>query len=245
MLRCLALLYGVVCYLAFVAAGLYLVAFLGNVPGLPHTMDRGPDVAPAAALSIDLGLLALFGLQHSGMARRGFKRWWTRLVPVVVERSTYVLGSSLALALLCWQWRPLPTELWPAHAFTIALSLLAAGLGALLLLAASWQLDHFDLTGVRQVWCFARGRAYQPPAFRQPWLYRRVRHPLMLGALLLLWAVPALTVGRLVFNLGFTAYILVGIQLEERDLLRDFGPDYAAYRRRVPLLWPTLRKEAS
>ncbi|MBL8796635.1 MAG: isoprenylcysteine carboxylmethyltransferase family protein [Planctomycetia bacterium] len=245
MLRFLALLYGIACYLAFVAAGLYLVAFLGNVPGLPRTLDRGPDTAPAVAISINLGLLTLFGLQHSGMARQGFKRRWTRLVPEVVERSTYVLASSLALALLCGQWRPLPTELWSAHAVTVVLSLLAAGLGALLLLVASWQLDHFDLTGVRQVWCFARGRAYLPPALRQPWLYRRVRHPLMLGALLLLWAVPALTVGRLVFNLGFTAYILLGIQLEERDLLRDFGPAYAAYRRQVPMLWPTFRKEAT
>lgn len=245
MLRILALLYGFACYLAFVAAGLYLVAFLANVPGLPRTMDRGPDTSPATALSIDLGLLVLFGLQHSGMARPGFKRWWTKLVPAVVERSTYVLCSSLALALLCWQWRPLPTELWPANSATIALSFLSAGIGGLLLLAASWQLEHFDLVGLRQVWCFALGRAYEPPRFRMPWLYRRVRHPLMLGALLLLWSAPELTVGRLVFNLGLTLYILVGIQLEERDLLQEFGAEYANYRQRVPMLLPALGKETA
>jgi protein-S-isoprenylcysteine O-methyltransferase Ste14 len=244
MLRILALLYGLACYLAFAAAGLYLVAFLANVPGLPRTMDRGPEASPATALALDLGLLALFGLQHSGMARPGFKRWWTKWVPPVVERSTYVLCSSLALALLCWQWRPLPMELWPANDATSALSFLTAGTGGLLLLVASWQLDHFDLVGLRQVGCFALGRVYEPPRFRMPWLYRRVRHPLMLGALLLLWAAPALTAGRLVFNLGLTLYILVGIQLEERDLLREFGAEYAAYRQRVPMLLPALGKDS-
>lgn len=244
MLRILALLHGLACYLAFAAAGLYLAAFLANYPGLPRSMDRGPDASLAVALPIDLGLLALFGVQHSGMARPGFKRWWTQWMPLVMERSSYVLCSSLALALLCWQWQPLPAELWAANSATIALSFLTAGMGGLLLLTASWQLDHFDLVGLRQVWCFALGRPCEPPRFRTPWLYRRVRHPLMLGALLLLWATPALTVGRLVFNLGMTLYVFIGIQLEERGLLREFGADYAAYRQRVPMLLPALGKES-
>jgi protein-S-isoprenylcysteine O-methyltransferase Ste14 len=238
MTRWLALLYGLVCYALTGVVMLYFAAFLNDV-WLPRSLNRGPEWSIPGAVAADLALLALFGLQHSGMARPAFKRVWTRFVPPPVERSTYLLFGDIALVLLLVLWRPLPGVVWDvAGTFAEWPIWLAAGLGVLILIAASFQLDHWDLLGLRPVWEYARGRPTADGPFQTPGLYRFVRHPLMLGLLLALWVTPTLTVGRLLFNAGLTAYMLLALRWEERDLMQRFGPVYAEYRRHVPLLLP-------
>lgn len=237
-----ALLYGAFCYLAFLAVFVYLVAFVGDL-GVAHSVSRGPAATPGVALGVDLALLALFAAQHSLMARPGFKRVWARVVAPAVERSTYVLLSNLALALLFWQWRPLPAVVW---AFQLPAVRLALGgifwAGVALTLYSTFLISHSDLFGLRQVWLRFRGHPYQARVFRIGTLYGVVRHPLMLGFLLTFWATPRMSLGHLVFASVMTAYILLGIWLEERDLLRTLGPTYEAYRRRVPMFLPKLRR---
>jgi len=239
MKRTLYFVYGSLCHAMFLAVFLYMVGFLAN-SFVPKSIDGpaspgGPGV-PAAL--IDLGLLVLFGIQHSVMARPTFKRWWTRIVPAPIERSTYVLASNLVLVLLLWQWRPLPGVLWDVRG-TVAEPVLWSlfGFGWLLIVFASLLIDHFDLFGTRQVWMHLCGKAYTPPAFRAPALYKAVRHPLYVGWLLAFWVTPVMTLGHLLFSLGNTAYILIAIRLEERNLAQ-VHPEYAAYRRRVPMLVP-------
>ena len=238
----LAFAYGVACYLAFLGSFAYLVAFVGDLP-VPRTVSNGPAGPPGMALALDLALLALFGLQHSLMARPAFKRAWTRIVPPSLERSTYVLLSSLALALLFRFWRPLPGTVW---AFREPALVLAAWIGfwggVALTLLSSFMVSHLDLFGLRQAWCRFRGVPWREPAFRLNALYARTRHPLMLGFLVTFWSAPVMTFGRLVFALGCTGYILAGTQLEERDLLRALGPAYARYRAAVPRLLPAVRR---
>ena len=232
--------YGVASYAVFLATFLYAIAFIGNL-GSPTALD-GPATGPvAAALAIDAGLLALFALQHSIMARRGFKEWWTRIVPRPIERSTYVLFSSLALLLLFWQWQPIGGLVWSVEstAATVTLRTLFA-FGWLLVLVSTFLIDHFDLFGLRQVWLFLIGERYTPRAFTTPGPYRLVRHPLYVGWFFAFWATPTMTVAHLVFALATSAYILIAIQLEERDLVREFGHTYEDYRRRVPMLFPRL-----
>lgn len=253
----LTLAYGLACYLAFLAAFAYLVAFVGDL-GVPRSVSTGPAAlagpAPGAGLpaglaldlAVDLGLLALFALQHSIMARPGFKRIWTRLVPAAAERSTYVLASSLALGLLYRFWRPLPGVVWDVQAPAPRLGLLALFWGGVALaLASTFLISHAGLFGLGQAWARCRGRPYQEPPFRLTALYARVRHPLMLGFLVTFWAAPTLTWGRLLFAAGMTAYILAGTWLEERDLLRDLGPGYAAYLRAVPRFLPLPWRRAN
>ena len=243
MTRLLALAYGVASYAVFLATFLYAIAFVAGF-GVPKHIDNGTPTALPLALAIDLGLLGLFALQHSGMARPAFKRWWTRIVPEAVERSTYVLLSSLALILLFAQWRPLPLMLWQvdADAGRIALYAMSA-LGWLLVLTSTFLINHFDLFGLRQVWRHARGQGPAPHApFVVRALYRIVRHPIMLGFLVAFWATPSMSLGHLLFALATTGYILLAVKLlEERDLVALYGEDYRAYQRRVPMLVPLPR----
>jgi protein-S-isoprenylcysteine O-methyltransferase Ste14 len=235
--RILAFVYGVACYLVFFVTFLYAIGFVGNF-GVPKSIDSAADLPFTYALAANLALLAVFALQHSIMARQWFKAAWTRIVPTHVERSTYVLFSSAALLLLFWKWQPLGGVVWNVEntAGRLALyALYAAGWATVLIATAL--INHFDLFGLRQVWLHLRGQAYTPLAFRTPGLYRFVRHPLYVGWFLVFWSAPTMTATHLFFAVATTAYILIAIQFEERDLLR-FHREYAEYRRRVPMLLP-------
>lgn len=235
--RIVAFLYGVVCYLAFFATFLYAIGFIGNFV-VPKSIDSGPHRSFTYALSVNAALLGLFAIQHSLMARQWFKRAWTRLVPPAVERSTYVLFSSVALLVLFWKWEPMGRVVWnvDSRAGQILLYVLYAG-GWMIVLVATFLINHFDLFGLRQVWLHLRGIPYTPLTFRTPGLYRIVRHPLYVGWLLVFWSASLMTVAHLVFAIATTAYILLAIQFEERDLVR-LHAEYAEYRRRVPMLVP-------
>ncbi|HWR15706.1 MAG TPA: isoprenylcysteine carboxylmethyltransferase family protein [Terriglobales bacterium] len=242
--RITAFAYGVFCYLVFLATFLYAIGFIGNV-AVPKSIDSGPLVALPVALAIDLALLTLFALQHSIMARQWFKAAWTRLVPSSVERSTYVLFSSAALLLLFWKWQPIGGVIWDVQNASGRMMLLALyALGWLIVLVATFLINHFDLFGLRQVWLNLRGHAYTPLKFRIPAFYRVVRHPLYVGWLLVFWSAPLMTVTHLVFAIATTGYILVAIQFEERDLLRIHG-EYEEYRRRVPMLLPFRKSQST
>jgi protein-S-isoprenylcysteine O-methyltransferase Ste14 len=234
-------LYGLLCYAVFLGVFVYAIGFIGGF-ATPTLLDGAADRSLGQALAINLGLLAAFALQHSIMARPAFKRWWTRIVPEAAERSTYVLASSLALIALFVFWEPIGGALWsvPEGVGRMAVIGLYA-FGWLLLLYTTFLIDHFDLFGLAQVWRHFTGKAYRPPQFRTPSLYRVVRHPLYIGWLVIFWAAPTMTVAHLVFAIMTTAYILIAIQLEERDLVDTFGSDYVAYRRSTPMLVPRVR----
>jgi protein-S-isoprenylcysteine O-methyltransferase Ste14 len=235
--RIKAFVYGVLCYLAFLATFLYAVGFIGNFV-VPKSIDSGRQLPLFQALSIDLALLGLFAVQHSVMARQWFKSAWTRIVPAPVERSTYVLFSSLALLLLFWKWQPIGGVLWSIESTSGRLAIQSFfGFGWVTVLVATFLINHFDLFGLRQVWLYLCGRPYTPLKFGTPGLYRLVRHPLYVGWLLVFWSAPVMTVAHLVFAIATTAYILVAIQFEERDLVRLHG-EYSEYRRRVPMIVP-------
>ena len=235
--RITAFLYGVACYMAFFASSLYAIGFVGNF-GVPKSIDSGRQTPFTIALAINAGVLGLFAAQHSVMARQWFKQAWTRIVPTPVERSTYVLFSSLALILLFWKWQPMGGIIWSIEsaAGRAALYTLYAA-GWLTLLTATFLINHFDLFGLRQVWLHLRGLPYTPLKFGTPGLYRIVRHPLYVGWVLVFWSAPVMTVAHLVFAVATTGYILIAIQLEERDLIQ-LHPEYAAYRQRVPMILP-------
>lgn len=240
-------IYGLVCYAVFLGVFLYGIGFIGGFL-TPTTLDGTPSRSLAGALVIDLGLLAAFALQHSIMARPAFKRWWTRIVPEAAERSTYVLASSLALVGLFVCWQPIGGAIWAvSEGFARDLIVGLYLFGWLLLLYATFLIDHFDLFGLAQVWRCLAGQSHRPPHFRTPSLYGVVRHPLYVGWLVIFWAAPVMTVAHLIFAVMTTAYILIAIQLEERDLVTAFGDDYVEYRRRTPMLvprlWPSRRPE--
>ena len=240
--RVLAFAYGIVSYLVFFVTFLYAVGFVGDLR-VPKSVDRGLAAPLAAALPIDALLLGLFAVQHSVMARPGFKKWWTRFVPKPVERSTYVLLASLALALVFWQWRSVPDVVWSVeHPAGRGVLWALFALGWATVLVGTFLIHHFDLFGLRQVWLNLRGRGYAELGFRTPFLYRIVRHPIMLGFLLAFWSTPRMTVGHLVFALATTGYILVAVRLEERDLASAFGSVYEEYRRRVSMLLPLPKR---
>jgi methanethiol S-methyltransferase len=242
--RILSFIYGVASYLVFLATFLYAVGFIGNF-GVPRALDGVPTDPLPRALAINLGLLTLFAVQHSVMARKWFKDRWTRIVPPAVERSTYVLFSSLALILLFAQWRPLGGEVWsvesPAGRFVLR-ALFAFGWA--LVLVSTFLINHFDLFGLRQIWLNLRGKPYTALRFRTPGPYGVVRHPLYVGWLFAFWMTPTMSVSHLLFAAVTTAYILVAIQFEERDLVRDHGRAYEEYRRSVPMLVPSARRAA-
>ena len=235
--RITAFSYGIAYYLVFFATFLYAIGFLGNF-AVPKSIDSGPLLPFTVALAIDSALLGLFALQHSVMARPWFKKAWTRIVPVPVERSTYVLLSSLALLLLFWKWQPMGGMVWNVTSTSgrLALEVLYA-CGWLTVLATTFLINHYDLFGLRQVWLHLLGRPYTEIGFRTPGPYRYVTHPLYVGWLLVFWSAPVMTSAHLVFAIATTLYILVAIQFEERDLVR-FHPEYAEYRRQVPMILP-------
>ncbi len=237
--RAAMLSYGIVCYAVFFATFLYAIGFIGNLI-VPKSIDSIPTLPTGVALLINTLLLAIFALQHSVMARPSFKRAWTKIVPVAAERSTYVLFSSVALILLFALWQPIGGVVWalPGTAAQIAMYTVY-GLGWALVLASTFAIDHFDLFGLRQTWLYARGAAYEPPRFKQPALYRIVRHPLYVGWLLVMWSTPTMTIAHLFFAVVTTLYILVAIQFEERDL-SDAHPEYRDYKKRVPMLIPAI-----
>ncbi len=234
----LAMLYATLAYLGFVGSFAYAVPFLGNL-GLAHSLDAPARSAPLEALAIDLALLALFAVQHSVMARRSFKAWWTKIVPAEIERSTFVLAASVCLFLLCFYWQPIEGTVWsvtsPA-AVTAIQAVFWAGWGVLLL--ASFLINHFELFGLYQPYAALVERKIPEPQFRTPMLYKYVRHPIYVGFLMGMWAAPEMTLGHLLFAAGGTGYILVGIWFEERDLIAHFGDRYRAYRDQVGMLFP-------
>jgi protein-S-isoprenylcysteine O-methyltransferase Ste14 len=233
-----SVLYGGLTYLVFLATFLYAIAFVGNLP-VPKTIDGGVPGSIGAALVIDTLLLGLFAIQHSVMARPAFKRWWTRFVPPSVERTTYVMLASAALLLLYWQWRPIPEPIWSVTNSGGAFILQAVRwIGWSVVLLSTFLISHFEMFGLRQVYCRLRGETLPPPAFKTPLLYKKVRHPIYLGFLLAFWATPAMTAGHLLFAVASTGYILIGIQLEERDLMALFGDQYRRYRQQVSMLIP-------
>jgi protein-S-isoprenylcysteine O-methyltransferase Ste14 len=234
--------YGTVSYLIFFATFLYAIGFIGNF-GVPRTLDGTPSGPLTVAFGIDVALLTLFAVQHSVMARKWFKDWWTRIVPRPLERSTYVLFSSLALILLFWQWRPLGGVVWSIEDPTGRVVLRALfAFGFALVLVSTFLINHFDLFGLRQVWLYLLGRPYTTLQFGTPGPYRLVRHPLYVGWLFAFWCTPTMTLAHLLFSAATTGYILIAIQLEEHDLVREHGDTYKAYRRSVPMLIPFLRR---
>lgn len=246
MARAFYLLFGVIAYLIFFATFLYLIAFVGGFAQVPVTVDRGgPAAALFPAVAIDLALIALFGLQHSVMARPGFKKGWTRIVPEPIERSVYVLLASLMLIILMYFWRPIPAPVWSVgnEIFAYALWALFA-LGWAIVLVSTFLISHFELFGLSQVWRHAGGGQAPAPVFRTPLFYKRVRHPLYSGFILAFFATPTMSVGHLVLALGMLAYILVAIVYEERDLVGLFGADYEAYRTRAGKLIPRFGRGA-
>jgi len=236
--------YGLVVYVFFLATFVYTIGFVGGV-GVPKTIDSGPSGPLAPALVVDVLLLGLFAVQHSVMARRTFKRWWTRIIPPATERSTFVLASTLVLALLDWQWRPIAQPVvWDVGPGAAAVVLQALfWLGWAVLLASTFLINHFELFGLQQVYASLTGREIPAPEFRTPLFYRYVRHPIYVGFLLAFWAAPVMSAGHLLFSIACTGYILIGVWFEERDLVAQFGDRYRAYRAQVGMLVPLLGRK--
>ena len=237
--RLMILLYAIVSYAVFFVSFLYSLGFVGNYL-VPKSIDVGGATHWSEAIVVDMLLLGLFAIQHSIMARPAFKRWSAKFVPEASQRSTYVLLASLIQLLLFWQWRPIPNQIWMVDGVAAWLLIGIYWLGWLIMLASTFMIDHFDLSGLRQAFSALRGAEVPGQSFKTPLLYKVVRHPIMLGLLLAFWATPEMTAGHLLFAIMTTAYILVGVQFEERDLIAEFGATYQHYRQRVPMLLPRM-----
>ncbi len=241
-MRAIYLLFAGLAYAIFFTTFLYLIGFVGDLPFLAMTVDRGPVASPIVALVIDVALIALFGLQHSVMARRGFKAAWTRIVPPALERSVYVLASSVVLIVLFALWHPIAGDLWRVTG-PLALILWAiCGLGWAIVLLSTFLINHFELFGLMQVYRHWRGSSAADPRFRQPLFYKLVRHPLYSGFLIAFWAAPVMTLGHTLLAAGMTVYVIIAIRYEERDLVDAFGPEYTAYQASTGALVPGLGK---
>lgn len=238
--RLLTLCYGGLAYLIFFGTFLYAIGFVSRFV-VPKTIDSGPTSSPMTALLINLVLMSIFAVQHSGMARRGFKKVFARFASPAIERSTYVLLASLSLILLFWQWQPVPAIIWNIENPVLAGIVTAGGfMGWLIVLYSTFLISHFELFGLTQVVAHFAGRVVEPMKFKTPGLYRLIRHPIYLGFIIAFWSTPVMTLGHLLFAFVTTAYIFVGIWLEERDLVSLFGDEYRRYRARVAMLIPHL-----
>jgi methanethiol S-methyltransferase len=237
--RLLILFYAIVSYAVFLVSFLYALGFFGNYL-VPKSIDVGKSTNLSEAIVVNLLLLGIFAIQHSVMARPAFKRWWSRIFPVACQRSTYVLLTSLILLLLFWQWRPIPTPVWRTDGMAAWLLTGVHWLGWLIVFASTFMIDHFELFGLSQAFFTLRKAELPGQSFKMPLLYKIVRHPLMLGFLLAFWATPTMTAGHLLFSIMTTAYILIALQFEERDLIAEFGTTYEQYRQRVPMLLPRI-----
>ena len=246
MSRSLTMLFAVIAYAIFFATFLYLIAFVGNIAVVPRTVDIGPAAPVGSAVAINVALIALFGLQHSVMARQGFKAWWTRVIPVPAERSVYVLMASAVLIILMAFWRPIDGMVWSISnpvAETVLWALFALGWGIVLL--STFLLNHFELFGLQQAWLHMRGRQAEPHQLRQPLFYKWVAHPLYSGFFLAFWATPHMSYGHLLLAAGVSVYMLIAIRYEERDLTNYYGEDYTRYRSGVGMVFPRFGGRAS
>lgn len=240
-MRALFMGFSLVAYAIFFATFLYLIGFVGNLPGLPMTVDHGPAGSVASAVIIDIVLIALFGVQHSVMARQGFKKAWTRTVPEPIERSVYVLLASAALIILFALWRPIEGIVWDVANPAGRMILWALfGAGWLIVLLSTFLLNHFELFGLQQPWLHLRGQTARPHELRQPLFYKWVAHPLYSGFFLAFWATPTMSYGHLLLSIGMSIYMLIAIRYEERDLISFYGNDYVSYRSRVGMLFPGI-----
>jgi len=238
MSRVLNFIYGVVCYAVFFAVFLYLVGFINDLPGI-RTINSGEPGPAGTALAVDLGLIALFGIQHSVMARAGFKRWFTGLVPQVIERSSYVMATNLVLIAIFLYWQPLAGQIWKVEQPMLAMALYAlGGLGWLIVLISTFLTNHFDLFGLRQVWLNLVRRSYTPVAFREHYFYRWIRHPMMTGIFIAFWATPNMTASHALFAAGMTLYVFIGVHFEERGLREELGQPYRDYAARTSRFLP-------
>ena len=237
-----SLVFALIAYAVFFATFLYLIAFVGDLPFAGITVDRGPEGSAAAAVVIDLALMALFGFQHSVMARQGFKQAWTRIVPKQAERSVYVLTASALLIVLFLFWRPIGGDVWNVSGVAATVLWIVFAAGWLIVLLSTFLINHFELFGLQQAWFHTRGREAAAPQFRQPLFYKLVRHPLYAGFFLAFWATPQMSIGHLLFAVAMSAYMLVGIHYEEGDMVSLFGRNYEDYKTRVGMLTPRFRR---
>ena len=241
-MRVIFFLYGLFCYFMFLAVFLYIIGFVGNFL-VPKTMDSGSEIHWLTASATNLALLGLFALQHSVMARPSFKKWWTAIIPEVIERSTYVMATNVVLVALIYFWQPVNIVIWNLSGESYVPFIWAiCAIGWMIVLISTFLLDHFELFGLKQVYCNLRGQKMENVPFRTPLFYKHVRHPIYFGFAVAFWATPTMTAAHLLFAVGATGYSLFGAVLEERDLVTKFKSEYQEYQKKVPMLFPLLGK---